>query len=489
MKSLLVKCTALVLVTAATAFAQVNVNETLGRPALEGYQFDYAGSGARAFAMGNAYLGLSNDVTAVSWNPAGLFNLSQPVLSASYGSMMPRGETQTDFYMPGGLSGFDHSGSISGVTALNFAAPIRIKGHPFVGSFAYNSLYNEYQAIVYSYGYSFIYEPRDGALDTAEFDAGVQSELEGGLKNVSFGFGTRIHGNLSAGVALNVYTGDVVRETVERSGSGDLLDNFLQTYTSTTTATVIDSNKFSGYNFTLGFKYEGLMTGKLGLGLVIRTPFDLEVETDRSYYIITDRNGLIQDAGTDTIYFDNLLAKYESPWMIGLGGAYQMNERTTLTADVEFRNFSSRGVQLRDSLFLDPGGENEEFYTEVSSDTLWSSVFQFRLGAEHLLQHSWGTVPVRAGFAYVPATVQSYEPDSLVMDQTGATNLASTESRTNGMRLSLGTGIWWKQIHLDFGYAYMTRDWDTGTPGYARTGLFHQKFRNHTLNATFTGYF
>ncbi len=489
MKSLLVKCTAVVVMTAATAFAQVTLDDVLGRPPLEGYQLDYAGSGSRAFAMGNAFLGLSNDVTSVSWNPAGLFNLNQPVLSMSYGSMMPRGETKTDFYTQGGLSGIDHNGSISGVNALNFAAPLRIKGHPFVGSFAYNTLYNEYQALVYSFGYTFIYEPRLGAVDTAEFVDGIQSEMEGGLKSVSFGIGTRLYGNLSTGIALNVYSGDVVRETVQRSESGDLLDGFLQSYTSVTTTTVLDSNRFSGYNFTLGFKYDGLMAGKLGVGLVIRTPFDLKVETDRSYYLITARNGLVQDAGTDTVYFDNLMAKYESPWMIGLGGAYQLNERTTVTADVEYRNFSSRGVQLRDSLFLDPGGENEEFYTEVSSDSLWNNVFQFRVGAEHLWQHAWGTVPVRAGFAYVPTTVQSYEPDTVIVDATGGATLLATESRTSGVRLSVGTGIWWKQIHFDFAYAYLTRDWDTGNPGYARTGLFHQKFRNHSLNATFTGYF
>ena len=359
-----------------------------------------------------------------------------------------------------------------------------------MGSFAYNTLYNEYQASIGSFGYQFIYEPRIGAVDTATFRDEILSKMDGGLKNVSFGFGTRLYGNLSGGVALNVYTGNVVRESVVRESSDDLMDNFLQTFSLTTTTTVIDSNKFSGYNFTVGFKYDGLASGKLGLGLVVRTPFDLQVETGRSYFIITARNGLVQDAGTDTIYFDNLVAKYGSPWMIGLGSAYQFSERTTLTADVEFRNFSSRGVQLRDSLFLDPGGENEEFYTEVSSDSLWNNVFQFRLGAEHLWQHAWGTVPVRAGFAYVPTTVRSYEPENLIIDNnTGAISLGAKESRTTGVRLSAGSGIWWKQIHLDFAYSYLTRDWDTGNPGYSKTGIYHQKFRNHALNASFTGYF
>jgi len=44
-----------------------------------------AGSGARAAGMANAFVALSDDGTAASWNPAGLAQLRQAELSFVYG--------------------------------------------------------------------------------------------------------------------------------------------------------------------------------------------------------------------------------------------------------------------------------------------------------------------------------------------------------------------------------------------------------------------
>ncbi|MGA1863612.1 MAG: hypothetical protein ACMUHX_00970 [bacterium] len=39
------------------------------------------GSGARAMGMGGAFIGVADDATAASWNPAGLLQLRQPEIS------------------------------------------------------------------------------------------------------------------------------------------------------------------------------------------------------------------------------------------------------------------------------------------------------------------------------------------------------------------------------------------------------------------------
>ena len=39
------------------------------------------GSGARAIGMGGAFIGIADDATAASWNPAGLIQLDKPELS------------------------------------------------------------------------------------------------------------------------------------------------------------------------------------------------------------------------------------------------------------------------------------------------------------------------------------------------------------------------------------------------------------------------
>ena len=42
------------------------------------------GSGARAAGMGNAFIAVSDDGTAASWNPAGLSQLRKPELSLAW---------------------------------------------------------------------------------------------------------------------------------------------------------------------------------------------------------------------------------------------------------------------------------------------------------------------------------------------------------------------------------------------------------------------
>src|SRR3989304_126361 len=55
--------------------------------------FDMTGGGARAQGMGKAFLAVSDDVSALSWNPAGLYGQEKPMLGFSYGAFAPK----TDF--------------------------------------------------------------------------------------------------------------------------------------------------------------------------------------------------------------------------------------------------------------------------------------------------------------------------------------------------------------------------------------------------------
>ena len=52
--------------------------------AQQGLIFNRTGSGARAAGMANAFIAVSDDGTAASWNPAGLAQLRKPELSLVY---------------------------------------------------------------------------------------------------------------------------------------------------------------------------------------------------------------------------------------------------------------------------------------------------------------------------------------------------------------------------------------------------------------------
>ncbi|MBP1769288.1 MAG: long-chain fatty acid transport protein, partial [Candidatus Aminicenantes bacterium] len=48
------------------------------------------GFGARAAAMGGAFVGLANDYTAVYWNPAGLALIKQPTFGLTGDILIPK---------------------------------------------------------------------------------------------------------------------------------------------------------------------------------------------------------------------------------------------------------------------------------------------------------------------------------------------------------------------------------------------------------------
>ncbi|MBD3170617.1 MAG: hypothetical protein GF307_14125, partial [candidate division Zixibacteria bacterium] len=48
----------------------------------QGVDFNFIGAGARARGMGGAFIGVADDATAISWNPAGLATLERAEASA-----------------------------------------------------------------------------------------------------------------------------------------------------------------------------------------------------------------------------------------------------------------------------------------------------------------------------------------------------------------------------------------------------------------------
>ncbi|MFH2049570.1 MAG: hypothetical protein ABIJ12_09000 [bacterium] len=478
MVSLFWKSLALIFILTVSVFGQTNYT-------IEGFKFEFQGSGARAEGMGKAFLSVSDDNTAGSWNPAGLYELDRPILSLSYGSAMPRGNTQTfdGFYRNefGNLN--EHSGSFGGINGINFVAPLRIKGHPFVGSFSFTKNNDEYQAFQQSYTFLRVTAiPIFGNqifYDSTNFLLGYESKLEGGMASVNFSLGTRIYQNFSAGVALNVYTGNTVLEVNQLAYSDSvLLYPSLQMVRGAENVQVIDSNKFSGFNFTLGTKYSG---NKFNVALIVRTPFSLNVKTGKSIFVVSSINGQPIIEGTDTTYYDDILVKYDVPLIIGGGVSFKATEKLLFALDAEYKGFSSSKVKVRDSLFLDPGGDNTEFFTEV--DPHWNSVLSFRVGGEYKFSSKIGILPVRAGFGYLPRVDPNYEV---------ATPYSYNTSTSTENAFSVGTGIWWSQIHLDFAYTYSTYEKKMigiNQETVALQDLYLEKNKDHHVNFTFTGYF
>ncbi len=472
MKWFLMKCAAAFLILAVAVFGQGE-----DKPSVEGYSFDFTGGGARAEGMGKAFIAVSDDITAGSWNPAGLYIQEKPILSFSYGSLAPRGSTNSNLSINSNIWTFDHTGSFNDITSLSILAPVRIKDHHFVGSFSYTRNSDEFQGLSFSGEEVEMYYEYNIPIYRIFTDWTVTTELQGGLNSVNLAFGTRFYKNVSFGVSVNVYAGKTVRDqlAVNQSDWIPVDTEVVLPMQQVLTTNIIDTNKFSGYNFTVGLK---LNREKLDVGLVVRTPFSLSVKSGRSIFSLGSHGGTggnMEVFYGDTTYYDNLLTKYEIPLMVGAGIAYQASENLLIAMDAEYRSYGGAKIKICDSLLIDPGGNNQEYFTEINPE--WKNIFIARLGGEYLRHTGIGVIPLRAGLGYVPIPAPKEDVNG-------------KKSTAAGYTFSLGTGIHWNQIHLDWAYTYSTLKRSKNDVVYGQIPYFaEQKSHNHHLNFTFTGYF
>ncbi len=424
---------------------------------------DIVGSGARARGMGNAFLATGDDITALTWNPAGIYAIDKPMITLGLSRFVPRGTASVLVFEN------KQTGSFSGPGLYSFASPFRIKGHGFVFGISYASATDEADNV--AVGSSFYVDPDGPAsiFDPTLYTINITDSYHAGLTPVTVGFGTRVSEKVSVGASLTVMNG----KSVDVFTRHDFADNYFvaeyypQKVSWDWTGSVIDTTKFSGVSFLLGFKYTD---AKFSLAAIAKLPYSLTQSTNRTASTVNIANGLIRKNGTNTVFIDNNIIKIQMPMILGVGGAIKPNPKTTFAADVEYRPFSGKQIKIRDSIKLVPGAKDEEFYR--TQDPEWRNVLVVRAGVEYL----WATkgqvfpvVPLRAGFGILPVPRANTDVND---NPTGT---------ATGINLSLGTGVYWTQIHLDVAYAYGSR---TETEGGSQF-----KSRTHQFQMTFTGYF
>jgi len=455
----------------------------------QGLNFNYFGGGARSEGMGQAYLGVSDDGTAGSWNPAGLNVHERTLMVFSYSFLMPRGDYS--YYIDDALyNTYDHGGDFGGLNYWNILSPIRVKGHHVVINMSYTRNFDTY--------FTFAENLFNGWMGDAP---NAFMESHGGVSSINLSFGTRIYKKLSFGFAGNIYTGRVVTE--EDRSFGRNVSTFYGDALYENNVRVIDSTSFSGFNTTIGFMYSG---DALKIGVVARTPFNLKGESDTTQYMLSTRNdiGVGQDDSwgifqTDTIYVDNMTSRIEQPLMLGLGLSYKVKDNWLFAGDVEYKKFSGLKIKNLESLFITPGGDTEEKF--ATSDPNWSDVVQYRFGMEYVFDAELpiGSVqiPVRAGYrneAYPQGNIFGYEvkydgaKGNPVVDSTRINYIFEyDDDQMTGYSFSFGSGLHWSQILLDFAYTYTAYNQSIITSENALKS--DSDWKNHHINLTFTGYF
>jgi len=467
----------------------VNAQEAVGSvgyPALNEVTYSYYGGGARAMAMGYANVGLANDVSSGLWNPAGLWILEDVQMAASYNFFDPVGTFTHNLSDDPVENDFD----VNAIGHFSFAAPVRIKGHPFVFNFNYD-------------------RRNDFALEAGvvQGPVTVTQEDRGYLQVFDFGGSTRIYKQLSLGLLLNIYDGRRVKDEKSIFTRDTVINdvyNIVQTKVSSNR--MVDSTTSNAVNFTTGFMLKG---EKFSVGATVQTPYTLKHSTDRTFLLLTTNDGFPSVDESDTVYVLDSLAKQDIPLSVAFGvGMYPM-ERLTLTLDVNYQNYGSTNWYYRTGFAFDAGGDRSDSYDEIPID--WNNTMGIGAGVEYVFNTGIGRVPLRGGFRFdqlaqpknFSISYDNVDYDTLgnafQLDQLMVTRVA--DGRQSEYSFSLGTGIAWSKIEFDFAYRYTTGGEANVTESYTLyaddgddgvvTGGESVKWENktHEFRVTFTGYF
>lgn len=386
------------------------------------------GSGARAAGMADAFISIGDDATAASWNPACLVLLERP-----------------EFSMVGEFLFRDDDWNFENITGYEFD---QTDGEVWNGSFNYMSLAYPFRALdrnwVASVNYqkAFRFDRRyevDYTIDAADvhLDNRFSYLQEGGLYTLSPAIGVRVLPRLSAGITANFWMDDLHKgyawkETRKFTGEGS--------FGSLQGREIDEYDGLFGVNFNLGLRYEA--TDRLALGLVVKTPFEADLDHTHRVYSTVD-GAVNQDTKT------NNDADLDFPWVLGAGVSYRFSDAFTVALDMTRTEW--------EDFVIDDGETKRRLVTGLAPDRAGvDAVYAVRLGAEYLFIGEKTVVPVRWGIAYDP------EP--------------SRDSPDDAYLASIGTGlVLGNRASFDLAYQYRFGEFDSG-PDFGTIDIDQHRF-------------
>jgi long-subunit fatty acid transport protein len=485
--------------------------------------YNFLGGGARARAMGGAFLAVSDDPSAASWNPAGLIQMDKAQMDVSFSSLMLRGDYTTTLDSRlrfGDNLKYDKN-------AVSFASvvlPFRLRDKELVGSILFQRLADVYQEKRYYMEFDSIYTDVGYQYDI--LSRPIDDRTSGKLDAINLSVATKIINPLAVGFGINIYTGkytngsywflpmdEFQRALPDEVGETDGLRFYPQI-----------QSKYSGFNFTVGLMY---MIEKLRLSGVIKTPFHLHEDNNVKLFVDELQGGVVLNSSYLLSPFFEAEREWHMPTMLGFGGSYEIN-KLTLAADVEFRNYSETEVTYKRNI-ADPSTNEVTTGGHLTDDWWvtdgrqppsvrslgWRNLTQFRVGAEYMVSTGIGIFPLRVGFRTDPQIYTTKLDSNWVYFRydTPGKNVSLQSKRgvekgdwVDGSIFSFGTGVAWSQIKLDLTFEFASypdveRDvitawipYDTGLrmsldPMY--TNQFSQKegLKYSRIIVSFTGFF
>ena len=341
------------------------------------------GSGARALGMGGAFIGVADDATAASWNPAGIIHLERPELSIVSDYNKRKEEFSSTMHPES-----NNTGDVDDVDLNYFSA-----AYPFhlfrnmVVSINYQRLYD------FKRNFSHRYDYASTGVNLVQEKSFSQ---DGSIGALGLAGAIQITPQISLGATLNIWTDALWwengwDETFTEHGVGTLSGLPV----SIGTRIVDKYSNFRGINANFGLLWN--LNRFLTIGAVVKTPFTANICHEFDYHQ-TQSYGDPLDTASSIHQHIKEDVKLDMPMSYGIGLAWRFSDAFSMDVDVyrtEWRKYI---------LTDDRGNEFSPIDGRPKSQSDVDDTTQVRIGAEYLfiMQNKNIAIPVRAGFFYDP---------------------------------------------------------------------------------------
>lgn len=360
------------------------------------------GFGSRALGMGGAYTGLSNDYSAIYWNPAGLADLKR---TEFFGEISHLNFNNTATFASQVTEGDQN---YTRIRSLGFAFPLPTVRGSFVLAFGYNRVKDFDQNMLFSgfntrsNGLTFTINDQDYLFDKDVYQSEEISD-EGGLNQWSLGAGIALSPNFTAGVTAMVWSGDnEYNFTFFQEDRNNLYNQFpadFQSYLLTRNLNV----DYRAVGLKLGGMFHISNGMKIGAAVGLPTTF-----TVNEKFVESDL--LVFDDGTEDP-FEYPAGEFEYKVKTPLhfdGGASFSNELITLSAAFRYRDWSQTKFKVGDKFLADP-----DYVALLDENRLirqnYEATLEYHLGGEIFLEGA--KMKLRGGYALLPSPLKNASND------------------------------------------------------------------------------
>jgi long-chain fatty acid transport protein len=334
--------------------------------------FESPGVGAKAMAMGGAFVGLADDWTATYWNPAGLAQLTQSGVGVAVNVVKSReldGDSINNPFPPFTQQNIERGDPFINLggqpTHFNATTSKMLIPIPATGAYMRRGRWVGAFSVHTPLGFS------SEVMDTSVPGLSADFKTRGYIIMSGFSIATELTSAVAVGAGIHLLTGRLERHATKISAT--------ETQQSDTTAS--------------GLAPEGIVGAlikvlpNVRMGLVYRTPATMHFSGSAS---VSDNGGPFAPEASD---FKRDVA---NPATYGAGLAWNPHPRWTLTGDWQGTDWRS----TREHMTFDQPGvllQNTDF------DPRWRFTHRVRFGLQFKPQEAWS---FRAGFFNDPQALQ-----------------------------------------------------------------------------------